>query len=176
MRILLSLISGLALTAHLVAARPSTARIDAYARAAGNRKSVAVQIGTALFRTIWPAQVLKVYADGIDGHVVAGLRLSGVEFHHPLTTRAFVDEVVDLTETAFATAPIEEIDVWVVVPVKVPRGAVVAGDLAEPTSRVVFTVSVHRGEGASALRRRIQHGAGIFWNQDWKQTAFKEGP
>jgi len=154
-------------------APPSVGATDAYARAAGNRKPMAVRIGRDLFRTVWPAQVLNVYADGVTGHDVAGLHVSGVHFHHQLTRAEFLDEIDDLVERAFAAAPIEEVDIWTSVPLNVGKGVVVAGDLAKPTFRTVFTVSVHRGEGASALRHRLQQGEGVFWDQDWERTAFK---
>ncbi|HET9097613.1 MAG TPA: hypothetical protein VFN37_13210 [Candidatus Baltobacteraceae bacterium] len=172
---MLRVISALALTAQVLfpTAPPGVGRSDAYARAAGNRKMVAVQIGQSLFRTQWPAQVLNVYADGIRGHAVAGLRLSGVHFHHPLTHAEFLTEVSDLVEHAFAAAPVEEVDLWVSVPLNVGKGVVVAGDLAKPTFRVVFTVSVRRGEAAAALLQRLRRGDGVFWDQDWARTALK---
>lgn len=154
-------------------APPSIGRTDAYARAAGNRKPVAVRVGQALFRTMWPAQVVNVYADGIPGHDVAGLHLSGVHFHHPLTREQFISEVAGLVEQSFRAAPLEEVDVWASVPLNVGKGVVVAGDLAKPTFRVVFTVSVRRGESAGSLLARMQKGEGVFWDQDWERTVFK---
>jgi hypothetical protein len=154
-------------------APPGVGRTDAYARAAGNRKTVAVQIGRSLFRTRWPAQVLNVYADGIAGHDVAGLRVSGVHFHHPLTHAEFFTEVSNLVAGAFAAAPVQEVDLWVSVPLNVGKGVVVAGDLAKPTFRIVFTVSVRRGESAGALLQRIRRGDGVFQDQDWERAALK---
>jgi hypothetical protein len=154
-------------------AAPSVDRTDAYARAAGNRKPLAVRIGQALFRTMWPAQVLNVYADGIAGHDIAGLHVSGVRFHHPLTRDQFLSEIDGLVSRAFSAAPVEEVDVWVSVPLNVGKGVVVAGDLAKPTFRTVFTVSVRRGESAASLMHRMQQGNGVFWDQDWGKTAFK---
>jgi hypothetical protein len=156
-------------------APPSVGYTDAFARAAGNRKPIAVKIGRDLFRTMWPAQVINVYADGIDGHDVAGLHLSGVHFHHPLTRAQFLTEIDDLVERAFAAAPVEEVDVWASVPLNVGKGVVVAGDLAKPTFRTVFTVSARRGESATALLARMQQGEGVFWDQDWERSAFKVG-
>jgi hypothetical protein len=172
---LLRVISALALTAQVLfpTAPPSVGVTDAYARAAGNRKPIAVKIGRQLFRTLWPAQVINVYADGIPGHNVAGLHLSGVHFHHPLTRAQFLGEVDDLVERAFAAAPVEEVDVWASVPLSVGKGVVVAGDLAKPTFRTVFTVSVLRGESAAALLQRMEQGQGVFWDQDWEHSAFK---
>jgi len=128
-------------------------------------------IGKSLFRTTWPAQVLNVYADGIGDYVVAGLRISGVHFHRTLTRDQFLDEIAELVRRAFAASPAKEIDVWASVPLDVGKGVVVAGDLAKPTSRTVFTVSVRRGENAAALLSRMRRGDGIFWDQDWERTA-----
>lgn len=156
-------------------APPGVNRSDAYARAAGNRKPVAVRIGQTLFGTMWPAQVINVYADGIAGHDIAGLHISGVHFHQAITRTQFVNEVADLVNRTFAVSPVEEVDVWASVPLSVGKGVVVAGDLAKPTFRVVFTVSVRRGESAGSLQRRLRQGDGVFWDQDWAHTAFKKG-
>jgi hypothetical protein len=172
---LLRVISAVALLAQALfpTAPPAVDRTDAYARAAGNRKPIAVRIGRALFSTTWPAQVLNVYADGIPGHDIAGLHVSGVRFHHALTRAQFGDEIAGLVSRTFAVAPVEEVDVWASVPLSVGKGVVVAGDLAKPTFRVVFTVSVRRGESADSVLRRIRQGQGVFWDQDWERSAFK---
>lgn len=154
-------------------ASPGVDRTDAYARAEGNRKLVAVRIGQALFATEWPAQVLNVYADGVAGHDIAGLRVSGEHFHHPLSREQFYAEIADLVKRAFAAAPVEEVDVWTSVPLDVGKGTVVAGDLAKPTFRVVFTVTVRRGESTVSLLRRLRQGDGVFQDQDWERTALK---
>ena len=172
---MLRVISALVLLGQVLfpTAAPSIDRTDAYARAAGNRKPIAVQIGQVLFRTQWPAQVVNVYADGIAGHDVAGLHLSGVHFHHALTRDEFISEVAGLVQQALTAAPVEEVDVWVSVPLNVGKGVVVAGDLAKPTFRTVFTVSVRRGESAVSLVRRMREGEGVFWDQDWERSALK---
>jgi hypothetical protein len=174
---LLKVISALALTAQVLfpTAPPGVDRSDAYARASGNRKPVAVRIGQALFATQWPAQVLNVYADGIPGHDVVGLHVSGVHFHGSLTRTQFINEIAGLVSRTFSVSPVEEIDVWTSVPLSVGRGVVVAGDLAKPTFRVVFAVSVRRGESAESLQRRMRQGSGVFWDQDWERTALKRG-
>jgi len=123
--------------------------------------------------TQWPAQVLNVYANGVPGHEIGGLHLSGVRFHRPLTRDQFITEVADLVEKTFAAAPLEEVDVWASVPLRVGKDIVVAGDLAKPTTRTVFTVSVRRGESSAALIRRMRQGQGIFWDQDWTREALK---
>ena len=156
------------------AAPPGVDRSDALARASGNRKAVAVTIGRALFSNQWPAQILNVYADGARRFVVAGLRISGVHFHRALSRAAFLDEVRAIVARAFrASPPVREVDVWVSVPLSVGTGIVVSGDLAKPTSRTVFTVSVLRGEGSTAFDRRLRSGRGVFWDQEWKRDALK---
>ncbi len=134
-----------------------------------------MKIGRALFATTWPAQVLNVYADGIPQHEIAGLHVSGVHFHHPLTNAQFTAEIADLVERAFAAAPVEEVDVWASVPLSVGKGIVVSGDLAKPTFRTVFTLTVRRGESTASMIARMRQGHGVFWDQEWKQTAFKVG-
>lgn len=174
---MLKVISAIALIAQALfpTAPPGVDRTDAYARASGNRKPVAVQIGRALFATRWPAQVLNVYVNGIPGHDVAGLHISGVHFHHALTQAQFSGEIAGLVSRAFAVAPVEEVDVWTSVPLSVGKGVVVAGDLAKPTFRVVFSVSVRRGESMQSLQRRMHQGDGVYWDQDWERSAFKRG-
>lgn len=171
---MLKVISGLILVAQVLfpTAKPGVDRTDAYARAAGNRKPIAVKIGQALFATQWPAQVLNVYADGIPGHDIAGLRVSGMHFHHPLTRSQFMNEIADLVDRTFAISPVEEVDVWTSVPLSVGKGVVVAGDLAKPTYRLVFTVSVRRGEGTESLLARMRQGKGVFWDQEWERKSF----
>jgi hypothetical protein len=175
---LLKAISALILVGQVLfpTAPPGVDRTDAFARASGNRKPIAVKIGQALFATRWPAQVINVYADGIAGHDIAGLHVSGVHFHHPLTRAEFIGEIAGLVRRTFAVAPVEEVDVWASVPLNVGKGVVVAGDLAKPTFRVVFTLSALRGESANSLLRRMGQGSGVFWDQDWERTALKKGP
>jgi hypothetical protein len=171
---LLKVISALVLLAQLFpTAPPGVDRLDANARAAGNRKDMAVGIGRALFRTRWPAQVLNVYADGFAGHDIAGLRISGEHFHHALTRDQFVGEIADLVRDAFAAAPVDEVDVWASVPLRVGKDVIVTGDLAQPSSRAVFTASVLRGERMDAFVRRALAGRGVYWDQEWARTTLK---
>ena len=172
---MLKVISALVLLGQVLfpTAPPAVDRLDAVARAAGNRKDLAVSIGRALFATEWPAQVLNVYADGFGGHDVAGLRVSGVHFHHALSRREFAVEIGDLVQKAFASAPVDEVDVWASVPLRVGKDVVVSGDIAKPTSRTVFSVTVKRGESVEALQRRLQQGNGVYWDQEWKHSALK---
>lgn len=172
---MLKVISALVLLAQALfpTASPGVDRLDAAARAGGNRKAMAVSIGRALFSTQWPAQVLNVYADGFNGHDVAGLRVSGVHFHASLTRAGFTGEVLTLAQRSFAAAPIDEVDIWASVPLRVGKDVVVAGDIAKPTSRTVFSVSVIRGERAASLQRRLRQGDGVYWDQEWARSALK---
>ena len=49
-----------------------------------------------------------------------------------------------MSET-FAASPVDEVDIWVSVPLVVGKDVIVTGDLAVPSSRSVFTVSARRG-------------------------------
>lgn len=154
---------------------PSVATLDADARASGNEKALAEHIGAGIFTVQLPVQVLGISANRIGGHTVIGMRLSGVKFHSPITRSAYIGEVVNLIGHAFAAASsAEEVDLWTIVPIPYRKGEIVTGNLAQPTSRVVFTVSALRKQGASGLGARIRAGTGIFWDQEWSRTAFKE--
>jgi hypothetical protein len=156
------------LCAH--AAEPSIATLDAGARAEGNRKDIADRIGDAVFAREWPAQVLKIAADSVDDHIVVGLRVSGVKFHVPLSREGFIGEISALITQAFQESPVKEVDVWTVVPLNVGRGVIVNGDLAKPTSRTVFTISVQRGESAAEIAQRMHQGQDVYWDEDWVRT------
>ena len=164
---------SLLLALILIAASPSVADLDAHSRAGGNRLDIATSVGEQLFSTTWPAQVMQVLANEDGSHIVLGLRVSGVKFHAALTRDAFDREVMDLVARAFAAAPAaEEVDLWATVPISVGKGIVVSGDLAKPTTRTVFTVSVRRGESADSLAARLRSGANVFVDQEWASTAF----
>ncbi len=154
---------------------PSVADLDAAARAVGNRRDVAQRIGLSVFSTHWSAQVTQISANQLGSHLIVGIRLWGVKFHHPLTRDEFIGEVVTLVERSFAAAPAtEEIDVWASVPIAVAKGVVVSGDLAKPTSRTVFSLTVRRGEPVAAVRARASAASdGVFWDPQWSRTAFR---
>jgi len=164
---------NLILALALLGAEPSVADLDAHSRASGNRLDIATAVGERLFSTTWPAQVMQVLANDSQGHIVLGLRVSGVKFHSPLTRDAFDREIVDLVTRAFAAAPnAEEIDLWVTVPISVGKGVIVSGDLAKPTTRTVFTVSVLRRESIASLAARLRSGANVFLDSEWASAAF----
>ncbi len=153
----------------------SLSAVDAYARSGGSDVPTAVQIGKKVFVRRWPAQVLKVYVDAAGTHRVAGLMLSGVKFESRLTRNAFINETVDLVGTAFAAAPVEEVDLWCVVPLNVGKGVIVSGDHAEPTQRTVFSISVRKGESARSMRARIDQAESAYWDTVWAKRAFQRG-
>jgi len=157
------------------AATPSIADLDAAARASGNRRDIAERIGESVFATEWPAEVSHISANELGNHLIVGIRIWGVKFHTPLTRDEFVDEVIGLVGKTFAAVPsAEEIDVWASVPIVVGKEIVVSGDLARPTSRTVFSLTVRRDEADAKLRTRADAGDGVFWDQEWVRSAFKE--
>lgn len=155
---------------------PSVADLDAAARAVGNRRDLAERIGESLFATEWPAEVSQVSANSLEGHLIVGIRIWGVKFHRPMTRADFVDEVAALVARAFMAAPAtEEIDVWASVPISVAKGEIVNGDLAKPTSRTVFSLTVRKGETAASVSSRAIHWSdGVFWDPQWVRAAFKQ--
>jgi hypothetical protein len=157
------------------ASEPSVAQLDAAARAVGNRRDLAEHIGDTVFATKWPAEVTQISANGLDAHLVVGIRVLGIKFHEPMTREQFADEVVALINDAFTAAPTaEEVDLWASVPISVAKGVIVSGDLAKPTSRTVFSVSAGRDESAESLRSRISaSGDGVFMDESWARSAFK---
>lgn len=174
-RIVQALIVAALLAATAAAAyEPSVAQLDATARSTGNRREIAERVGMTVFATQWPAEVSQISANELDRHLIVGVRVVGVKFHHPMTRAQFVEEVVALVDAAFGAAPqAEEVDLWTSVPIDVAKGVVVSGDLAVPTSRTVFSLSARRGESLASLRERIEKtGEGIFWDPQWAQTAF----
>jgi len=149
-------------------ARPSIARIDAEARARGNRRALAVAIGERLFVHVLPVQLLEIRATGLDDRVYVGLRFSGKSFHGPVSRAALDRELLDAVESSFAvSARVQEVDCWIVVPIPVAAGTVVSGDKAMPTERDVLTLSVRRGESATHLAQRLKDGEGVVVDSEW---------
>ncbi len=163
------------LPAIAFAKAPTVADLDAANRSAGNRKELAQRVGEAVFKTEWPAQIFRVSANSIGSHVVIGLGLYGVKFHRPMTKVDFSAEVADLVKRSFAAVPeAEEVDVWTVVPVSVGKGVVVSGDLAQPTTRTVFTVAVPRSDAPDVSATSLLRRSGIYWDEEWARTAFEK--
>lgn len=173
---------ALAWAGALACALPLVARADAPAavvaraqsRAEGNDRAQAVALGEALLATQWPAQILKVRVDAALGHRVAGVVLSGVKFHEPLDEAAFLREVEAIVRRAFAQAPVEEVDLWTTVPLDAGKGAIVSGDLARPTARAVFTVTVRRPD-LPRLDAVLRSGD-VFWDETWRASLRGRAP
>jgi hypothetical protein len=149
------------------AAVPSVVDVNAAARAAGNRKDEAVKIGRSLLATRGPAQITKIRVDGIGPHQVAGIVLSGEKLREPVDAAGFVEQAIELIEAAFEAGDVEEVDVWATIPIPVAAGAVVSGDLAVPTSRIVFSTGARRIDRA-VYAARIRAGTGVYWAPDWR--------
>jgi hypothetical protein len=163
------------LPAVAFAKQPTVADLDAASRAGGNRKELAMHLGGTLFKSQWPVQIFRVSADSIGTHIVLGLGLYGVKFHHPITQAEFAAEVAALVKQSFEAVPdAEEVDVWTVVPINVGKGVIVSGDLAKPTTRTVFSLTVTR-KGAPALSApSLFARSNAYWDEEWAHTAFKK--
>ncbi|MBV9737741.1 MAG: hypothetical protein JO177_06175 [Candidatus Eremiobacteraeota bacterium] len=148
-------------------AAPPVNAVNAHARAFGTRKDTAVRIGLHLFTRRWDAQILRIYVDSAGTHQIAGIVLSGIKFHRPLTRARFLDEVDAIVARTFAAAPVEEVDLWCVVPLSVGKGAVVSGDLAQPTERTVFSITVRGEERAHAANA-------MYWDAQWARDALQQ--
>lgn len=174
-RISVALLAGaMLLTAApaFAATAPPLATIDANYRAEGNRRDVARAVGDSLFSTQWPAQIVKVGADGIGDRIVVGLIISGVKFHRKLSRAQFAAEVASVAQRVFAVTPrIAEVDVWATVPLAVTRHEDVSGDLAQPTTRTVFSAALMRGR---MVPQRLLVSRDVYWDEEWARTLFKE--
>ena len=153
--------------AYAGAAMPSVVEVNALARASGNRKEEAVKIGLALLATRGPSQILKIRVDAVNGHQVAGILLSGENLIEPVDAADFVQQAIALIDGAFTASDVEEVDLWATVPIAVPPGAIVSGDLAVPVSRIVFAASARRAD-RQAYAKRLRAGTGVYWASDWR--------
>lgn len=155
-------------------APPGVDRSNAYARAAGNDKPLAVMVGNRVFRTRWPAQVLSVYADLANDSDVIGLRISGKHFHGVLRASELSNEIADLATLTMSVDPrIEEVDLWLTLPLDLTKDVVVKSDVNTPSWKTVFSISVRRGESRGAIVQRIAKGTGVYWDQEWRRAAIK---
>lgn len=154
--------------AEAASAQTAAVSTRAIARAEGNERAQAIALGESLLATQWPAQVLKIRVDAVPGHRVAGITLSGTKFHQRLDARGFLSEVRSLIGKSFAGAPLEEVDVWTTVPIDVARGTVVSGTLAQPTSRIVFSVTVVRAD--LPRLNAIFASNDVYWDAAWRSA------
>jgi hypothetical protein len=149
--------------------------VHAEDRAAGNRHEAAVRLARALLTLEWPATVEQVRVDGVNGHQVAGLVLSAVKFHRALDAEGFLDEAASLITKSFENSDVEEVDVWALMPIPVPKGAIVSGDLAVPTTRTVFACTVPRDRLAHLAD--LLHGVdNVYWAPDFAALLHKATP
>lgn len=148
---------------------PADAAIRAAARARGSDRPTAVAIGRVLLARPLPAQLTQIRCERTGQHQICGLVLSGVKFKHPLNRRGFIAEVRALIGGAFATAPIEEVDLWTTVPLGTGKGIVVSGDLAVATAATVFAVTVPRSR-LGQLDRQLASGADLFWDASFAHS------
>lgn len=142
--------------------------VHAQDRAAGNRHEAAVALARVLLTTEQPATVEQVRVDGVSGHQVAGIVLSGVKFHRTLDVEGFLGEVGSLIARSFANSDVEEVDVWARIPVPVPKGAVVSGDLAVPTTKTVFGCTARRDD-LPHLDTLLRADADVYWEPEFKK-------
>ena len=138
-------------------------------RADGTQRTIAVAIGKRVFAHDLPAQVLKIRVDGQGRHTIAGVTISGVKFKHPIDPSGLTAEVATVVRDAFAAAPVEEVDVWATVPLAQPPKTVVSGEYAQPTSRIVYSATVLRGD-LPTLDALLRGTRAIFW-----ERAFRAG-
>jgi peptidoglycan/xylan/chitin deacetylase (PgdA/CDA1 family) len=136
----------------------------ARSRIEGNAPEVAERVAVAVLRGRFAEPVLKVRVRAAPGAVVAGIMLSGVKFHGPVSRRSFADDVAAMLERCFVADPsVSEVDVWAVVPLSTATGAVVSGDYAVPTNRTVFSASVLRTE----WERSPDSLGDAYWDPTW---------
>lgn len=147
----------------------SRANLVAAERARGNDLPEATRIGRELFTTEWPVQVTKIRVDAVGSHRVAGLVLSGNKFHSIVTPDAFRREVVDLIARTLDASSVEEVDVWVTLPLPTYTHEVVAGDLAHPTFYIVYASTVRRAERAT-FAARVRRDEDVYWQPAWRAT------
>jgi hypothetical protein len=149
------------------AVQPSVVDVNANVRAAGNRKDEAVKIGRSILATRGAAQVTKIRVDGVGPHQIAGIILSGEKLREPVDAAGLLEQAIGLIEATFEAGDVEEVDVWATIPIPVPAGAIVSGDLAVPTSRTVFSAGARRVD-RRIYAERLRAGMGVFWAPDWR--------
>jgi len=159
----------------LLIAGPLNARdvtLRATARARGTDRATAIAVGRALLAESLPAQLTQIRCEKIGTHRICGLVVSGVKFKHPLDRRGFLAEVRDLIEGAFATAQLEEVDLWTTVPLNTGKGVVVSDDLAAATSATAFAITVPRS-ALARLNRQLESGYDVFWDSAFADSLAK---
>ena len=119
-------------------------------RVEGNDPVTAERIAISLLREEFPEPIEKIRVLTVPAASVAGIVLSGSGLHEPVSAAQFGADARAMAALTFSSAPrVSEVDVWATVPQAVAAGTIVAGDLAAPTERTVFSVAVRRGEPES---------------------------
>jgi peptidoglycan/xylan/chitin deacetylase (PgdA/CDA1 family) len=114
-------------------------------RIEGNDPALAERIGISLLREEFREPIEKIRVLTVPAASVAGIMLSGSGLHGPVTETQFETDARAMALLALSNAPrVSEVDVWATVPQAVATGTVVAGDLAAPTERTVFSLSLRR--------------------------------
>ncbi len=146
------------------------------ARSVGSDLPRAQAIAARILARQEPAQVVRVRVDGAGAHRVAGITIAGTKFRGPISEGRFVAEVVAVVRDAFVDPAIEETDVWVTVPIVAGEGVVVSGDLAQPTTRNVFTVTVPRTRAAAVAR--LARSRDAYWDSAFRASlgTLRTGP
>ncbi|MDQ6824645.1 MAG: hypothetical protein M3007_04180, partial [Candidatus Eremiobacteraeota bacterium] len=138
-------------------------------RIEGNTPQLAESVAVALLARRFAEPIMKVYVLTIPEAAVAGIVLSGVKFHAPVSRNRFMADVREMAKTAFAAAAsLNEIDIWATVPVSVPAGEPVSGDFAVPTSKTVFSSVVTQQR--RGLQTSLVWGT-TYWDPRWLQRA-----
>ena len=136
-----------------------------HGRIGGNDPLTEGVVARALLATTPPVQILRVRVEREGTRRYCGVVLSGVKFHRPIDRAGFLDEVRGIVTRAYAAAPeLAEVDVWATEPLSVGRGVPVSGDLAHPTSAIVFSITVPREE-ATTFAQRLRTGRDVFWDR-----------
>jgi peptidoglycan/xylan/chitin deacetylase (PgdA/CDA1 family) len=135
----------------------------ARARTEGNDPTVAERIGISLLREQFREPIEKIRVLTVPAASVAGIMLSGSNLHGPVTETQFEADARAMALLALSNAPrVSEVDVWAIVPQAVPAGTIVAGDLAAPTERTVFSLSMRRDAPARRAFVDKQWAAGLI--------------
>lgn len=147
----------------------------AQARARGTDRPAAIAVGRAILAQPLAAQLTQIRCEKMGRHRICGLVLSGLKFKHPLGRSGFLSEVAGAIRTAFASAPLEEVDLWATVPLDAGHGAAVSGDAAVPTAATVFAVSVPH-PALARLDDQLASGRDVFWDATFADLLAKERP
>ena len=119
-------------------------------RVEGNDPAAAERIAISLLREEFAEPIEKIRVLTVPAASVAGIALSGSGLNEPVTAAQFGADARAMAALTFSSAPrVSEVDVWATIPQAVAAGTIVAGDLAAPTERTVFSVAVRRGEPES---------------------------